>query len=69
MRGHLIAKLNDVPDSGVDRHACDCGWLRPRFVDLRGPDKKTPVKLGEFFLLFACPQCGATWDAHYKETS
>lgn len=62
MRGRLITKLEEA----TLRMRCDCGWLRPKFVDLRGPDKETPIKIsGDFYLLFDCPQCGARWDARY----
>ncbi len=68
MRGHLIAKLPNEPADGKQRLRCDCGWLRPQFVDLRAADKTTPLNIGtEFYLLFDCPECGARWDARYGE--
>jgi hypothetical protein len=70
MRGHLIAKLEDKPEDVPDTNRCGCGWLRPRFVDLRAADKTLPLRPGEkWFLLFDCPQCGARWDCAYESVS
>jgi hypothetical protein len=66
MRGSLIAKLGQASRED-ERNNCDCGWPRPKFVDLRGPDKETLIEIPDFYLLFTCPICGAVWDAHYKQ--
>jgi hypothetical protein len=60
-RGKLLTTLQD----SNERPKCDCGWLRPKFVDIRLEDKVTSVDLPSFYLLFNCPVCGAVWDAHY----
>jgi len=66
MRGHHFTKL---PESDM-RPACDCGWLRPKFVELRKSDKTTLIDTGpEFYLIFDCPNCGARWDVRYGVTS
>lgn len=65
----MITKLEEAESDGL-RGRCDCGWLRPKFVDLHGPDKKTPLEIGtEFYLLFDCPKCGARWEAKYGASS
>ncbi len=65
-RGRRIGTLGEARPED-ERNRCTCGWPRPRFVDLRGPDKETPIQIPEFYLLFTCPTCGAVWDAHYKQ--
>jgi hypothetical protein len=67
LRGQLVTAL-DTPNETQPR--CDCGWLRPRFVDLRQPDRETPIVIGQtFYLCFDCPQCGARWDVCYGKTT
>ena len=62
MRKHQLDQLVELKEH---RQRCDCGWLRPQFVDIHDAEDK-PLELGhEFHLLFDCPQCGARWDARY----
>ena len=59
-----------LPEGDPRKHqkTCDCGWERPHFAEILG-EKKKPLKMDEFWLLFDCPKCGARWEAHYGAVS
>jgi hypothetical protein len=64
------AERDALPESDPRKYqkTCECGWERPHFADVLD-EKKKPLVLGEFWLVFDCPKCGARWEAHYGQVS
>lgn len=64
MRWRTATKLEESNETP----RCDCGWLRPKFVEVT-TDKNQSLAKETFMLQFDCPQCGKRWKATYGKIS